>query len=66
MIAWLAANGATIIISVILIILTGLAIRSIYRNRGTCSCGCNCSGCGGHCHGCVSHGAAYKAKKKKS
>lgn len=55
MVTWIAANAATIIISLIILVLTGLAVRSVYKNRGTCSCGSK-SGCGGQCsccHGCA-------------
>ncbi|WP_320967701.1 FeoB-associated Cys-rich membrane protein [Hungatella hathewayi] len=55
MVTWLAANAATIIISMIILALTGLAVRSVYKNRGTCSCQSK-SGCGGQCsccHGCA-------------
>ena len=34
MVTWIAANAATIMISLILLVLTGLAIRSVYKNRG--------------------------------
>lgn len=33
MVTWLAANAATIIISMIILALTGLAVRSVYKNR---------------------------------
>lgn len=56
MVTWIAANAATIIISLILLVITGLAIRSVYKNRGTCSCGSKsgCKGACGCCHGCDS------------
>ena len=44
MFAWLAANAATIIISIILAILFFLAVRYLYKTvkRGGCA---GCSGC---------------------
>lgn len=55
MIEWMAANAATIIITMVLVALGGAAARSVYKNRGTCSCGSGskcggCSGCCGHSH----------------
>lgn len=52
MMTWIAANAATIIISLVLLVCVGLAVRSVYKNRGSCSCGAK-GGCGGQC-GCCS------------
>lgn len=59
MMNWIAANAATIIISLVLLVLTGLAIRSVYKNRGGCSCGVK-GGCSGQCGGCGGCGAGHK------
>lgn len=44
MFAWLTANGSTIIISMILLLLMVLAGRKVLKNKGGCSCG-HCGGC---------------------
>lgn len=58
MMIWIAAHGATIVISIIMLVLIGLAVRHIYRHRGSCGCGCE-KGCPGHCD-CHSHGMNHK------
>lgn len=50
MLAWLAANAATIIILMVIIVLAGLAFRYMHKHGGTC--GGDCGGCGGSCSGC--------------
>lgn len=56
MLEWLAANAATIVISVVLIVLLALAIRYIVKKRKSGGCvGCDaCHSKGGcsACHGC--------------
>lgn len=51
MINWLMDNAGTIIVSVILIIVIALAIRSIIRNKrfGRNCCDGNCSNCNKNC-----------------
>lgn len=51
MIGWLAANGATIVISLIIIALAFAAMRSMHRQKkkGGC-CNGNCGSCGGCRH----------------
>ena len=48
MIAWITHNLATIAISIVLLLLAGLAAQYIYktRKRG------GCAGCGGSCKNC--------------
>ncbi|WP_026890870.1 FeoB-associated Cys-rich membrane protein [Lacrimispora aerotolerans] len=50
MLLWLSANGSTIIISLILIVLVYLAGKKLTKQKGNC-CG-NCSGCSGCCFHC--------------
>ncbi len=51
MIPWIMANAATIVIALLILIFVFFAARSVYKNKGNCSCGKNggCSGCGGSC-----------------
>lgn len=44
---WFAANGATLVIALILLILVFFAARRVYKNKGGCGCGCK-----GGCEGC--------------
>jgi len=54
MLTWIMENMATIIISVILMIVVAAIIASMVRNKrkGKYSCGCGCAGCAmnGACH----------------
>ena len=54
MIDWLIENLGTIFVTLILILIVGLVIYSMVRNKmkGKSSCGCSCSSCpaGGMCH----------------
>lgn len=54
MLTWIMENMATIIISVILMIVVAAIIASMVRNKrkGKSSCGCGCAGCAmnGTCH----------------
>ena len=56
MLAWLSANLVNIVICAILILVVGLIIRGMIRDRkaGKSSCGGNCGSCGacGGCSGC--------------
>ncbi len=53
-IAWLAANLATILICAVLIAVVALIIVHMIREKrqGKSSCGCGCAGCAmnGSCH----------------
>ena len=61
MLEWLAANAATIIISLVLLAVVCLIVWKLVRDKksgkGGCSCGGSCSGCGA-CRSC--HPAAAK------
>ena len=57
MFEWLAANLATIVVSLIVLAIVSLVVwkmvRDKKRGKGGCSCGESCSTCGagGACHG---------------
>lgn len=57
MFEWLAANLATIVVSLIVLAIVSLVVwkmvRDKKRGKGSCSCGGSCSTCGacGACHG---------------
>ena len=48
MFAWLSENLVNIVIIAILVLVVGLLIRGMIRDRkaGKSSCGCNCASCG--------------------
>ncbi|ADL05003.1 FeoB-associated Cys-rich membrane protein [Lacrimispora saccharolytica] len=46
--AWLASNGSTIFIALILLVLVCFSVRKFIKNKGSCGCG-GCSGGCGHC-----------------
>ncbi len=52
MLAWLAANLATILVAMALLCVVWLIARGIVRDRkaGKSSCGGNCATCGSACH----------------
>ncbi len=55
MLNWLAANAASIIVSIILAVLVIAIIVKLIRDKrnGKSSCGCGCTNCAmqGTCHG---------------
>ena len=53
MLAWLSANLLNLALTAVLVLIAGLAIRTLIRNRkaGKCSCGCSCGQRGG-CAAC--------------
>ena len=54
MLQWISANIGTILISLVLLAVVALIIRSMVHDKkqGKSSCGCNCAGCAvcGACH----------------
>jgi hypothetical protein len=48
---WLQANMGTIIVGLILLVIVGLIVRSILKDKrkGKSSCGCGCANCTMHC-----------------
>ena len=58
MVSWLAANGSTIIIAVILLVLVFFAGRKVIKNKG------GCRGCKGGCEGCRLYDPDGKKEKE--
>lgn len=52
MLAWIAANAGTIVVSFLLLaIVTAISLSLIHnKKQGKSSCGGNCSACGGCAH----------------
>lgn len=68
MIHWVAQNLGTICICAIVLLLIGVALFSLLKDRrnGKSSCGCGCSGCSmrGVCHGAKKSPAAPKKEQR--
>ena len=62
MFAWLSANLINIALTAVLVLIVGLLIRGMIRNKkaGKSSCGCSCASCGA-CGGCASCSGAPAA-----
>ena len=45
-------NGWDILLLALIALALAFALRKTLKNRGSCSCGGNCSGCGGNCSKC--------------
>ena len=58
MLNFFISNIGTIIVSLILLIIVGFAVRSLISNKknGKSSCGCGCANC-------AMHGACHKMNK---
>lgn len=54
MLAWIAANIGTILVSAVLILIVALILHKLVKDKkkGKSSCGCNCAHCAmaGTCH----------------
>ena len=63
MFAWLSANLINIVLVAVIVLITGLLIRSMVRDKkaGKSSCGGNCASCGA-CSGCSACGTCGAAK----
>ena len=63
MFAWLSANLINIVLVAVIVLITGLLIRSMVREKkaGKSSCGGNCASCGA-CSGCSACGTCGTAK----
>ena len=48
-------TAGTIIVSLILLFIVGLAVRTVIRDRKKGKCAC-----GGQCHSCPMHGTCHK------
>lgn len=53
---WLTKNLGTILVLAIVLLIAGLALKTVIRDKrnGKSSCGGNCAACGA-CHACKSH-----------
>ena len=62
MLAFLSANIANIVVIAVILLVVGLAVRSLVRDKkaGKSSCGCNCASCGACSGGCGGCAAAKK------
>ena len=51
MLAWLSANLINIALIAVLVLIVGLLLRGMIRDKklGKTSCGCSCADCGGCC-----------------
>ena len=67
MLTWLSANLINIILVAVIMLITGLLIRSMIRDRkaGKPSCGGNCAGCGA-CSGCSACSSCSMMKQANS
>ena len=63
MFAWLSANLINNVLVAVIVLITGLLIRSMVRDKkaGKSSCGGNCASCGA-CSGCSACGTCGMAK----
>ena len=63
MFAWLSANLINIVLVAVIVLITGLLIRSMVRDKkaGKSSCSGNCASCGA-CSGCSACGTCGTAK----
>ena len=63
MFAWLSANLINIVLVAVIVLITGLLIRSMVRDKkaGKSSCGGSCASCGA-CSGCSACGTCDAAK----
>lgn len=49
MIAWLTNNAVTIVVTAVLLIMIGLAVFSLMKDKKKKGCVCNCSDCSMKC-----------------
>ena len=65
MMAWLSANLVNIILTAVIVLIVGLLIFVMVRDKkaGKSACGGSCASCGGNCAGCSAcHGGRNTAK----
>ena len=67
MLTWLSANLINIVLIAVIMLITGLLIRSMIRDKkaGKPSCGGNCAGCGA-CSGCSACSSCSMMKQANS
>ena len=67
MLTWISANLINILLTAAVVLIVGLLIFVMIRDKkaGKSSCGGSCAGCGGSCAGCSAcHGARPAADGK--
>ncbi|HBE86281.1 MAG TPA: FeoB-associated Cys-rich membrane protein [Lachnoclostridium sp.] len=52
--AWLASNGSTVLVALVLLVLVCISVRQFIKNKGKGGCG-HCSGGCSHCSGGCGH-----------
>ncbi|MFV0238623.1 MAG: FeoB-associated Cys-rich membrane protein [Lacrimispora sphenoides] len=52
--AWLASNGSTVLVALVLLVLVCFSVRQFIKNKGKGGCG-HCSGGCSHCSGSCGH-----------
>ncbi len=52
--AWLASNGSTVLVALVLLVLVCISVRQFIKNKGKGGCG-HCGGGCSHCSGGCSH-----------
>ncbi len=62
--AWLASNGSTVLVALVLLVLVCISVRQFIKNKGKGGCG-HCSGCCSHCSGGCGHCAFGNADDEK-
>ena len=67
MLTWLSANLINIVLIAVIVLITGMLIRSMIRDKkaGKSSCGGNCASCG-VCSGCSTCSKCSMMKKADS
>ena len=67
MLTWLSANLINIVLIAVIVLITGMLIRSMIRDKkaGKSSCGGNCASCG-VCSGCSACSKCSMIKKADS
>ncbi len=66
MLNFIIDNIGSIIVSLVLVLIVFIAVRSMIKDKksGKCSCGGSCGSCGG-CSGCAMSGACCKGNVEK-
>ena len=65
MLAWFSANLINIVLIAAIVLIVGLLILVMVRDKraGKSACGCSCASCGGNCAGCSAcHGGRNTEK----
>lgn len=59
---WLSTNLPTILVGLVLLVIVGLIVRNMYKNK---KAGKNSCSCGDSCGGCASAGMCHPEQQKK-